>query len=43
MRLPNAFKSLSAEERAEKLFNALSRVVKHFGNKIFGIEFSEEG
>ncbi|MEI7750186.1 MAG: hypothetical protein WCJ25_04245 [Candidatus Moraniibacteriota bacterium] len=43
MRLPNAFKALSVEDRAEQLLDVLSLFVKKIGNREFGIEFSEEG
>ncbi len=41
MRLPDAFKELSMEERAEQLCDVLSLFVKKIGDRNFGIEFSD--
>ena len=41
MRLPDTFKELSVEERAEQLLDVLSLFVKKIGDRSFGIEFSD--
>jgi len=43
MRLPDTFKALPVEDRAEQLLDILTLFVKKIGDREFGIEFSEKG